>query len=361
MRKPKAETNEEMEVEIKRLPQMNGKPKFEIIVKSVLNFRSAFGYKLMCDYLTFSLGSACVAACAYCYVESMLRKLKAVQQLLLTLDRLGLKFEDVVIVRFDGLRILTEQLTVRKPAGLNLGIKRVVYTSPLVDPALNPELADQTLEACMIIMELTNWDVRILSKGNFLRRIAEKLPERFHQRVIFGHSTGILDDVGDAIEEGTASLVRRVGDHCWLQGNGFRTFAMLCPILPVEDADEYVARLVAMVGIERCEHAWAEVINLRGESMHRTIRALGKPEFAADADRVKSISGKNSEAWEAYARRTFEACAKYIPAEKLRFLQYATAQTMEYWAAQRARGAVLLGAGAERSGLAAAHPYWLQP
>ncbi len=58
----------------------------------------------------------------------------------------------------------------------------------MVDPALNPQLADQTLAACLIILGLTNWDVRILSKGNFLRRIAEALPEQFHDRVIFGHN-----------------------------------------------------------------------------------------------------------------------------------------------------------------------------
>ena len=61
------------------------------------------------------------------------------------------------------------------------------------------------MEACLIILKLTNWDVRILSKGNFLRRIAERLPGEFHQRVIFGHSTGILGDASAAIEEGTAS------------------------------------------------------------------------------------------------------------------------------------------------------------
>ena len=64
----------EVELDIKRLPPMNGKPRFEIKVHSILNYRSNFGYKLLCDYLTFSLGSACVAKCAYCYVESIVKK-----------------------------------------------------------------------------------------------------------------------------------------------------------------------------------------------------------------------------------------------------------------------------------------------
>ena len=62
-------------------------------------------------------------------------------------------------------------------------------------------------------------------------------------------------------------LTRRISDHCWLQDHGFRTFGMLCPILPCDDVDDVVGRLAAMVRVERCEEVWAEVINLRGDSM----------------------------------------------------------------------------------------------
>jgi DNA repair photolyase len=354
-------TSEEIELEIKRLPKMNGKPMFEIVVHSILNFRSDFGYKLLCDYLTFSLGSACAASCAYCYVGSIVAKHPEVKKLKRTLDRLGLKFEDVVIVRCDAPRILREQLTTRKPPGVNLGIKRVIYTSPLVDPALNPQLARETLEACLIIMNLTAWDVRILSKGSFSRKIAEGLPERFRRRAIFGHSTGLLAKTSGAVEAGTATLSKRLEDHRWLQDNGFRTFAMLCPILPSEDIDSDVRGMVEAVRIEQCEHAWAEAINVRGESMHRTCEALKNEKFRlhADAERIRAVSRKHCAAWEAYARSTFEACARYIPAQKLRFLQYTNAETIEWWVDRRDQGAILLGKSAEIVGLTAAHPYWL--
>lgn len=352
-------TAEEINLEIKRLPKMNGKPMFEILVHSILNFRSDFGYKTLCNYLTFSLGSACAAMCTYCYVESIVAKHPEVKRLKRTLKRLGLEFKDVVIVRCDALKILREQLTIRKPPGVNLGIERVIYTSPLVDPALNPSLARQTLEACLIIMELSAWDVRILSKGNFLRMIAEGLPERFKQRVIFGHSTGLLDATSRAVEGGTANLAKRLDDHWWLQDNKFRTFAMLCPILPSADIDSDVRRMVEAVRIDRCEHAWGEVINVRGESMYRTCEALKNAGLHADAERLNAVSRKNCDAWETYARSTFEACARYIPPQKLRFLQYPNAQTMEWWADHRSQGAVLLGKAAEMAGLTAAEPYWL--
>ena len=354
-----APASREVELEIQRLPQMNGKPLFEIVVHSLLNFHSDFGYKLLCDFLTFSLGSACAAKCAYCYVESIVAKHPEVKKLKQTLDRLGLKFEDVVMVRCDALRILREQLTIRKPQGVNLSIKRTIYTSPLVDPALNPQLARQTLEAVLITMELTAWDVRILSKGNFLRMIAGGLPERFRDRVIFGHSTGLLDVTSRAVEEGTAFLGKRLEDHRWLQDNKFRTFAMLCPILPSADIDSDVRGMVEAARIDRCEHAWAEVVNLRGKSMARTYQALKKVGLNVEAERLKAVSHKNCDAWEAYARAAFEACARYIPPEKLRFLQYPNARTMEWWADRRDQGAVLLGKAAEMVDLTADEPYWL--
>ena len=351
-------TAEEIELEIQQLPKMSEKPKFVIIVHSILNFGSAFGYKLLCDFLTFSLGSACVGRCAYCYVESVVAKHPEVKKLKRKLDRLGLKFEDVVMVRYDALRILREQLTTRKPPEIDLGIKRVIFTSPLVDPALTPQLAQQTLEACLIIMNLTAWDVRILSKGNFSRDIAEGLPEKFRDRVIFGHSTGLLEKTSMAVEKGTASLEKRLEDHRWLQDNKFRTFAMLCPILPSADIDSDVRSMVEALDIDQCEHAWGEVINVRGESMHRTCEALKKAELHADVERLKTVRRKNCPEWEAYARSTFEACARYIPAKKLRFLQYPTVETMEWWADQRDRGAILLGGKAELVELTAAQPYW---
>lgn len=346
----KINSTNEVELELKQLPEMNGKPKFEILVKSILNFASSFGHKLLCDSLTFSLGSACAGTCAYCYVESIVRKHPEVIKLKERLERLSLKFHDVVIVRCDALNILREQLTVKKPRDVSLSEKKVIFTSPLVDPALNPSLAKQTAEACRIILELTNWDIRILSKGNFLRIIAEAIPRKFWPRLIFGHSTGIIDNrLAQAIEQDTALVSKRLEDHYWLQDNGFRTFGMICPILPQENPDAYIREAVEKIRGDRCEHVWAEVLNVRGESMERTCKAL--KDFPDDAARIRQISRRGGEEWEAYARAIFEACAQYIPANKLRFLQYPDVETMKWWAERRVHGAVLLGKLAERAGL----------
>lgn len=114
---------------------MNGKPVFEITVHEVVNFQTEFTHKLLCTVATFSLGSACVFKCAYCYVETIVRKHPEVVRLAKEWDRLGLKFEDVVVVRCQSLDIIREQLTIRRPRKVDLQQPGVVYSSPLVDCA----------------------------------------------------------------------------------------------------------------------------------------------------------------------------------------------------------------------------------
>ena len=89
-------------ISIKR-KTMNGKPVYEITVLDVINFQTEFIHKLLCSVATFSLGSACAFSCAYCYVESIVRKHPEVVRLSKEWDRLGLKFEDVVVVRCQSL------------------------------------------------------------------------------------------------------------------------------------------------------------------------------------------------------------------------------------------------------------------
>lgn len=61
------------------------------------------------------------------------------------------------------------------------------------------------------------------------------IPERHHQRLIFGFSTGTLDDrVAKAFEAGTALVSKRLESLHWLQDRGLRTFGMICPSLPYD-------------------------------------------------------------------------------------------------------------------------------
>jgi DNA repair photolyase len=347
---------------------MNGKPVFTVPAKTVINFESAFGHKLLCDGPTFSTGSACAYSCSFCYVPDIMRKLRAIP----AYSQVKGSHEDIVIRREGALAVLRSQLTDRygrpKFKDPTLGdhspgyrscsnrrrrMAKVIYASPLVDVAANMELVRETIEACRVILELTDWDIRLLSKSNLLPRIAQGLESSapvgqwsggngWQWRVIYGVSTGTLDDgLATSIEGGAALVSKRLKSLYWLQDNGFRTYGMVCPSLPQADYRAFSREILAAIRSDRCEHVWAEVVNLRGESFTRTMAALRSAGFNAEADLVQAVS-LNKDAWELYARQTFMAHAGLLPKGKLRFLQYVTPASRPWWESQTANGAILL-------------------
>lgn len=326
---------------------MNGKPVFNVPAKAVLNLKSGFQHKLLCDGMTFTAGSACAYSCSFCYVPSMMLKNPHWQKV--QTENPGKDFEDVVIRRQGALEALRSALIGRKgprymgddQAG------KVIYASPLVDVAANMELVKETVEMCVLILRMTRWDIRLLSKSTFLPIIAEKLAEQVpdaRERVIYGVSTGTLEDgITKAFEQGTPLVSKRIASLHKLQDAGYRTFGMLCPSLP-DPQNFYVPMAEAMakaIRVDRCEHVWAEVINVRGESMTRTrdlLKAGGFPEIAQALERVSG----DAAAWETYSRATFSAHAMLYPPGKLRFLQYVNNSNREWWENRQDMGAVLL-------------------
>lgn len=331
---------------------MNGKPVFTVPTKTVVNFKSHFDKKLLCDGLTFTAGSGCVYRCAFCYVESMQKKqeawFKANGVIYPPEGHLG-----VVIRTKNAVDILRKQL-LSKPEEFRAA-KKVIYSSPKVDVAGNMELVYETVEICKVILELTNWDIRLLSKSNLLPKVAQALEHWWHYesiqninfhpngRIIYGVSTGTLDDkLARAFEEGTPLVSKRIESLHWLQDNGFRTFGMICPSLPQMNYTKFAQEMAWAIRADRCETIWAEVINLRGDSFTRTIKALEVAEFDFEAGMLERVTMLKHE-WEKYARLTFEAHAA-IPenAGKLRFLQYCTNDTRPWWKERESMGAVIL-------------------
>lgn len=335
--------------------RMNGKPVFTVPAKRVLNLESGFVHKLLCDGPTFSTGDACAYSCAFCYVPDMFRKLARVD----ALKRAhGLDHADMVIRRGEAIAILRTELVAAtgRPRFPRADDHRVVYASPSVDVAANPELCAETVEACALILTHTAWQIRLLSKSNLLPTIARGLEERCPDlnprgRVIYGVSTGTLDDdLARAFEQNTPLVRRRIQSLHRLQDDGFRTYGMICPSLPLPAGDYagFARSMADAIRADRCEHVWAEVINVRGESMTRTVAALEAGGCHAQARELNRVS-TDVAAWEDYARATFEAHASIYAGQrgpdgghKLRFLQYVTAKSKAWWTAQRDRGAVLL-------------------
>ncbi len=343
---------------------MNGKPVlYRTNTRTVITDPSpAFGEKLLCDSLVMNLGDACVFGCTFCYVEEQMRKLdKAILdgynagQRLINPGHTDLGFQDVVIRRQSALPVLARQL-VRKDGSRQYpdpGDHRVLYSSTLVDVAGNLELLKETAEACKLVFSHTGWDIRLLSKSSLLGKLVEFIPEKFHHRLILGFSTGTLDErVCRAIEKGTSGIGKRLEALHRLQDRGFRTFGMICPSLPQEDYEAFSKAACEAIRADQCEHVWAEVINVRGDSFRLTCEALHSAGLYQEEAILRSVHGPHAKAaWELYARQTFLAHAANIPGEKLRFLQYVTPSTAAWWASRRSRGAVLLGSDAKSLGL----------
>ncbi len=323
---------------------MAGKSVLEREARIVLSLKAtAFQEKKLCDGITLNLGDACVFRCSYCYVPSAMRKLVAP---LLGSDR----HDEVVIRRRNALTLLQQQLyrSDGRPRYLARDDQRVVYSSTLVDVAANMELVRETTDACRLILQATNWHIRLLSKSALLRKVAEGLPHEHQQRVIFGFSTGTLDDsLAATIEGGTGKVSKRIEALHWLQDNGFRTFGMICPSLPQNDYQTFAREMAGAIRADRCENVWAEVINVRGASLNATIAALHAGGFLREATQLAKVCGANAGAnWETYARATFLAHQAVIPTEKLRFLQYVTPTSVGWWRSHARNGALLLGAHA---------------
>lgn len=335
--------------------------------RTVLNLKSSkFAEKLLCDAITLNPGDACVFRCAFCYVE--LQVIKYVKSSLVALNtkrrscgESELAFEDVVIRRPDSLELLRKQLfrSNGNPKFTDPDDNRVVYGSTLVDVAATMELLRETATLCNLILDNTAWQIRLLSKSSLLARLYKDnlIPQRHRHLLILGFSTGTLDDnVAAAIEVGTGRVSKRIEALHWLQDEGYRTFGMICPSLP--QTDGYYVRfsreICEAIRVDRCEHVWSEVINLRGKSLVSTLAGLHGKGFIREAEALSSVMGTGkSAAWEQYARDTFLAHTLHVPAEKLRFLQYVSDSTIDWWEGQINHGVVLLGKSAEKRNHAA--------
>jgi DNA repair photolyase len=332
---------------------MAGKPVIYRDAKTALTLDAdEFHEKWLCDGITLNLGDACVFSCEFCYVEAQMRKLDSrlvadynAAEGLTGENALG--FRDLVIRRRNAVELVKGQLTKSDgtPRFADPRDNRVVFCATVVDSAANMELLRETAAACNLILDNTHWQIRLLSKSNLLHLLVKDclIPKKHHHRLIFGFSTGTLDDrVAKAIETGTPLVSKRLESLRWLQDNGFRTFCMICPSLPQHDYDKFSRDICEAIRVDRCEHVWAEVINTRGESKSRTVEALRTAGLDDEATMLETVKS-NSEKWEMYARATFEAHAKNIPSEKLRFLQYVSKESVPWWAERIEKGAVLIG------------------
>ena len=165
--------------------------------------------------------------------------------------------------------------------------------------------------------------------------------------MIFGVSTGTINDALAASMEIDSPLVsQRIESLHWLQDNKYRTFGMICPSLPQANPaayDKFSKDVCRKIRVSKCEHVWAEPMNIRGKSVKKTIDALNTAGFTTEADALTAVSGPGKKsAWEDYAQATFNAHKINIPSAKLRFLHYPSKAAHAWWIGEVANGAIVL-------------------
>jgi hypothetical protein len=279
-------------------------------------------------------------------VSSLLGRNPAVLRII---KETGLAFAQIAIERADPMPVLLSELVARsgQPRFTDPSDRRVMFGSPLVDVAANLPTARQTIAACRLILKKTRWQIRLLSKSALLRLVAEELKDH-KDRVIFGLSTGTIPDkLAMSFELGASAPSARIRTLHWLQANGYRTYGMICPILPQVDYEAFAVTAADMIRADQCEHVWAEVLNVRGKSLLQTCFGLRRGGFEDQANLLESVSGpENKAAWEEYARAAFLALTRVVGPEKLRFMQYVQQGQRQWWQRHEPLGAVLLGAHA---------------
>ena len=273
--------------------------------------------------LAVNVGHLCKLGCSYCYVDNVMNKLPAVQAYVKKgygRDTFSLYREKANIV----------ECLNRDLARIDPSDTRVVFFCTTCDPCPDEETTATTVDAIRMLMERSKLSVRILSKKTLVRTVAEKL-QAYRHRIIFGLSTGTADPaISAAIEQNASPILERVETLHWLQDNGFRTFGMLCPVLPSEVDD--VKKLIDQIRPEHCEQIWAEAMNTRGKALPNTVKMLAAAGLNKHAQALNRVIG-DKRAWVEYAKRLLIGLETELKkcglSEKLTFLQYIRGLTPE--------------------------------
>jgi hypothetical protein len=188
--------------------------------RTVLNLNNEqFKQKKLCDGIVLNPGDLCVFSCSFCYAPSISRKL--VHQLVKDFNQKQnhssdpqnvserpkeLDLQDVIVRRENAVELCKKQLLKDQnaPKFADPHDNRVVFSSSLVDVGANMELLCETAALINLILDHTFWQIRLLSKGALLHLLIGNglIPDKkkpgfrfsHHERLIFGFSSGTLDD-----------------------------------------------------------------------------------------------------------------------------------------------------------------------
>jgi len=211
----------------------------------------------------------------------------------------------------------------------------LVQLSTICD-AWSPEAQKHELgRRCLqTVLSEPEWSVRILTKNAAVRNDFDVI-ERHKDRVLLGISITATPAKGDVIqilEPNASSITQRMSVMIKASQSGFRTYAMLCPLMPsVADDPKSIDRLVEFSTHINAEEIFAEPINPRGRGLIDCQAALEREGYGLEANAFEKI--RNQKSWSHYVvnlvKNVQHAVRKHSDIEKLRFLLYPSGLTPE--------------------------------
>jgi DNA repair photolyase len=284
-------------------------------LKTGISKTPEFAKKGLADY-AINVGLKCNHDCLYCSSGAMLRTHKAFREL----KENPFSFGYAIVDPSTPERVDRDAARIRKPG--------LVQLCTTVD-AWAPEAQEHDLgRRCMeAVLSWPGWTLRILTKNAAVSKDFD-LIERYKDRVLVGLSitgTPDQDEIINILEPNASSIRERMSVMVEAAARGFRTYGMLCPLLPgIADASEQIDQLVKFAADCRVEEIFAEPVNPRGPGLRLCQEALEQWGYDKQAQAIAQI--RSRKLWSEYVVRLVQnvqtSVRKHSSIEKLRFLLY---------------------------------------
>ena len=176
------------------------------------------------------------------------------------------------------------------------------------------------------ILNEDKWQVRILTKNKAVANDFDVV-KKYRDRVLVGLTlTGTTNksDILSVIEPNASLITERMQVMKQAHRKGFRTYGMLCPLLPgIGNSPKQIDTLVKFCEQVGAEEIFSEAVNARGfgSAVEDALRDAG---YAKEANAAGKI--RKHDEWSAYAveliKNVQQSMRKYSNIRKLRFLLY---------------------------------------
>ncbi len=265
-----------------------------------------------------NVGLKCGNDCKYCSTASLVRAHKAFKDLGVSAFESGYAIVDPETPT----RVARDAKQIR-----NRGLVQICTISDAWSPeAQQYDLGRRCLDA---ILSQPGWKVRILSKNAAVANDFD-LIEKYRDRVLIGLSITATPEKGNIVkttEPNASPIEERINVMREAHNRRFRTFGMLCPLLPgIADSPEQIDELVKYLVECGVEEIFSEAVNPRGRGLIQTQQALESAGFDNAANAIETI--RNRHAWSVYVvqliKNVQHSVRKYYDITKLRFLQYSS-------------------------------------